>query len=75
MKKTYQIPVVRTVAISQRYHLMEPSVLPYSLRNAEGADNTLPTSVKSSSMSPVQDMFGNSQDEGGIRSREFDWED
>lgn len=77
MKKMYQAPTARMIVVGQRYQLMAGSFEPETLRNVEGdpTNNGIPTSVKSSSLSPIQDMFGHGQDDGGIRSREFDWED
>ena len=72
MKKTYQIPMIRIVALQQKLHLMSASD---ELRVTEGID--IPTSVSSTLGGDETTIFGKGQGYGTNRSREWfgddDW--
>lgn len=70
MKKTYQTPQIRIIALQQKLHLMSASG---ELRVTEGID--IPTSVSSTDGGNEATIFGKGQGYGTNRSREYDWFD
>ena len=71
MKKTYLAPVIKAVAVQQKYHLLSASD-PVN-RNVAGGPtkNSLPTDI-SEGFNP--DYLTGGQNGNSIRSREIDWD-
>lgn len=69
MKKKYQAPTIKLIALQQRLHLMTASD---TLRVTEGID--LPTQVGSTAESDNAVTFGKGQGYSTNRSREIDWD-